>query len=95
MDEDIFQGRLADRDGLDLAREGLDHVGDEAMSAFEFDANLVAQHGGLNVEALANLLGERGGIACGIFYVLYETLEGYVIYPRVMRSSIDVPEYHP
>ncbi len=28
-----------------------------------------------------------------IFYTLYETLEGYVIYPRVMRSSVDVPEY--
>jgi predicted PurR-regulated permease PerM len=25
--------------------------------------------------------------------VIYETLEGYVIYPRVMRSSVDVPEY--
>jgi predicted PurR-regulated permease PerM len=33
------------------------------------------------------------GIACVVFYVIYETLEGYVIYPRVMRSSVDVPEY--
>lgn len=33
------------------------------------------------------------GIACIIFYVIYELLEGYVIYPRVMRSSVDVPEY--
>lgn len=33
------------------------------------------------------------GIACMVFYVIYETLEGYVIYPRVMRSSVDVPEY--
>jgi predicted PurR-regulated permease PerM len=33
------------------------------------------------------------GIACIVFYVIYETLEGYVIYPRVMRSSVDVPEY--
>jgi predicted PurR-regulated permease PerM len=33
------------------------------------------------------------GIACLIFYVIYETLEGYVIYPRVMRSSVDIPEY--
>ena len=33
------------------------------------------------------------GIACLIFYLVYETLEGYVIYPRVMRSSVDVPEY--
>ena len=33
------------------------------------------------------------GIACVIFYAIYETLEGYVIYPRVMRSSVDIPEY--
>lgn len=33
------------------------------------------------------------GIVCIAFYVVYETLEGYVIYPRVMRSSVDVPEY--
>jgi predicted PurR-regulated permease PerM len=33
------------------------------------------------------------GIACIIFYLVYELLEGYVIYPRVMRSSVDVPEY--
>ena len=33
------------------------------------------------------------GIAAAIFYVCYELLEGYVIYPRVMRSSVDVPEY--
>ena len=33
------------------------------------------------------------GIAAAVFYLLYEPLEGYVIYPRVMRSSVDVPEY--
>jgi predicted PurR-regulated permease PerM len=33
------------------------------------------------------------GIACIIFYLIYETIEGYVVYPRVMRSSVDVPEY--
>jgi predicted PurR-regulated permease PerM len=33
------------------------------------------------------------GIAAAVFYLIYEPLEGYVIYPRVMRSSVDVPEY--
>lgn len=33
------------------------------------------------------------GITCVVFYVIYEMIEGYVIYPRVMRSSVDVPEY--
>jgi predicted PurR-regulated permease PerM len=31
------------------------------------------------------------GIACVIFYLIYQQLENYVIYPRVMRSSVDVP----
>ena len=45
----------------------------------------------VSIVALANSL--PMGIACIIFYLIYETLEGYVIYPRVMRSSVDVPEY--
>ncbi|SHF51378.1 Predicted PurR-regulated permease PerM [Jatrophihabitans endophyticus] len=32
-------------------------------------------------------------IVCVLFYLVYEVIEGYVIYPRVMRSSVDVPEY--
>ncbi len=31
------------------------------------------------------------GIACLIFFVIYQQVENYVIYPRVMRSSLDVP----
>lgn len=31
------------------------------------------------------------GIACLVFYVVYQQLENYVLYPRVMRSSVDVP----
>jgi predicted PurR-regulated permease PerM len=31
------------------------------------------------------------GLACVIFYVVYQQLENYVLYPRVMRSSVDVP----
>ena len=45
----------------------------------------------VTVVGLANSLSI--GIACIVFYLIYETLEGYVIYPRVMRSSVDVPEY--
>jgi predicted PurR-regulated permease PerM len=33
------------------------------------------------------------GLVCIAFYVVYEMIEGYVIYPRIMRSSVDVPEY--
>lgn len=45
----------------------------------------------VSIVGLANSLSI--GIACIVFYVVYETIEGYVIYPRVMRSSVDVPEY--
>lgn len=31
------------------------------------------------------------GIACVAFYVAYQQLENYVIYPRVMRRAVDVP----
>lgn len=33
------------------------------------------------------------GVAALIFYVIYEGFEGYVLYPRVMRTTVDVPEY--
>jgi predicted PurR-regulated permease PerM len=33
------------------------------------------------------------GIACLIVYLIYEPIEGYVIYPRLMRSSVQLPEY--
>lgn len=31
------------------------------------------------------------GIACIVFYVAYQQIENYVIYPRIMRRSVDVP----
>ncbi|MDQ4006905.1 MAG: AI-2E family transporter [Actinomycetota bacterium] len=31
------------------------------------------------------------GIACVIFYVVYQQVENYVLYPRVMANSVDVP----
>jgi len=31
------------------------------------------------------------GIACVVFYVLYQQFENYVIYPRVMSRSVDIP----
>ncbi|GAB6986142.1 AI-2E family transporter [Nocardioides pyridinolyticus] len=31
------------------------------------------------------------GVACAIFYLVYQQVENYVIYPRVMSKSVDVP----
>jgi predicted PurR-regulated permease PerM len=33
----------------------------------------------------------RTGVICVIFYVIYQQLENYVIYPRVMSRSVDIP----
>lgn len=33
----------------------------------------------------------KTGIACVIFYLIYQQLENYVIYPKVMSRSVDVP----
>ena len=31
------------------------------------------------------------GFACLIFYIVYQQFENYVIYPRVMSRSVDIP----
>lgn len=31
------------------------------------------------------------GLACVVFYVAYQQFENYVVYPRVMRRTVDVP----
>jgi predicted PurR-regulated permease PerM len=31
------------------------------------------------------------GLACLIFYIVYQQFENYVIYPKVMSRSVDVP----
>ena len=31
------------------------------------------------------------GLACVIFYIVYQQVENYLIYPRVMSKSVDVP----
>lgn len=31
------------------------------------------------------------GIACLIFYVIYQQLENYVLYPRIMSRAVDIP----
>jgi predicted PurR-regulated permease PerM len=58
--------------------------------------DLVPLVGSITGAALVTVIGLATslhvGIACLIFYLIYEPIEGYVVYPRVMRSSVDVPE---
>ncbi len=47
--------------------------------------------GAVVVTAIGFAEDPRIGIACIVFYVIYQQLENYVIYPRVMARSVDVP----
>jgi predicted PurR-regulated permease PerM len=47
--------------------------------------------GAVVVSAIAFATDVRAGIACVIFYLIYQQVENYVIYPRVMSKSVDIP----
>ncbi|WP_231123878.1 AI-2E family transporter [Nocardioides sambongensis] len=47
--------------------------------------------GAVVVSAIALATDLKSGIACIIFYIVYQQFENYVIYPRVMSKSVDLP----
>ena len=47
--------------------------------------------GAVLVSAIAFATDVKMGIACVIFYFLYQQIENYVIYPRVMSRSVEIP----
>jgi predicted PurR-regulated permease PerM len=47
--------------------------------------------GAVVVTAIAFAEDPKIGLACIVFYVIYQQVENYVIYPRVMSKSVDVP----
>ena len=47
--------------------------------------------GAVIVTAIAFATDIQTGVICAIFYVIYQQFENYVIYPRVMKRSVDVP----
>jgi predicted PurR-regulated permease PerM len=47
--------------------------------------------GAIVVSAIGMATDVKIGIACVIFYIVYQQFENYVIYPRVMQRSVDVP----
>jgi predicted PurR-regulated permease PerM len=47
--------------------------------------------GAVIVSAIGVATDLKIGIACVIFYLIYQQLENYVIYPRVMSKSVDIP----
>ena len=58
--------------------------------------DLVPLVGSLTGAGVVTLIGLASSLHAGvvilIVYLIYEPIEGYVIYPRVMRSTVDVPE---
>ena len=47
--------------------------------------------GAVLVSAIGFATDVKIGIACIVFYVIYQQVENYLIYPRVMQRSVDVP----
>jgi predicted PurR-regulated permease PerM len=47
--------------------------------------------GAVIVSAIAFATDWKIGIACVIFYAIYQQVENYVLYPRVMSKSVDIP----
>lgn len=47
--------------------------------------------GAVIVTAIGFATDPKVGLACLIFYVVYQQFENYVIYPRVMSRSVDIP----
>jgi predicted PurR-regulated permease PerM len=47
--------------------------------------------GAVIVSAIAFATDVKTGVACVAFYVVYQQVENYVVYPRVMSKSVDLP----
>jgi predicted PurR-regulated permease PerM len=47
--------------------------------------------GAIVVSAIGLATDLKVGIACVIFYIVYQQVENYLIYPRVMSRSVDIP----
>jgi len=47
--------------------------------------------GAVVVTAIAFAESPKMGIACVIFYIVYQQVENYLIYPRVMSKSVEIP----
>ena len=47
--------------------------------------------GAVIVSAIGFATDWKIGVACVIFYLIYQQLENYVLYPRVMSRSVDIP----
>ncbi|MGH3326811.1 MAG: AI-2E family transporter [Streptomycetales bacterium] len=61
------------------------------VAMFDLIPMIGATIGAVVVIGLAFIDSAPRGIACVIFFVLYQQFENYMVYPRVMKRSVDVP----
>ena len=61
------------------------------VGILDFIPLIGATIGAVIVSAIGFATSPGIGIACIIFYVVYQQAENYILYPRVMSSSVDVP----
>ena len=61
------------------------------VALLDFIPMIGATIGAVLVTAIGFATDVKIGIACLVFYVIYQQLENYLIYPRVMQRSVDVP----
>jgi predicted PurR-regulated permease PerM len=61
------------------------------VTVLDFIPLIGATIGAVLVSIIGFATGIGNGIACLIFYAVYQQVENYVLYPRVMRSSVNVP----
>ena len=47
--------------------------------------------GAIVVTAIGFATDPKIGIACAIFYLVYQQVENYVLYPRIMSRAVDIP----
>ena len=47
--------------------------------------------GAVIVSAIGFATDVKIGLFCVIFYLIYQQVENYVLYPRVMSKSVDIP----
>ena len=62
------------------------------MAVTDLIPQIGATLGAVIVSLVAFATGLPAGIACVVFFVLYQQVENYLIYPKVMRRSVEVNE---
>jgi predicted PurR-regulated permease PerM len=61
------------------------------VALLDFIPLIGATIGAVIVSAIGLATSPTVGISCIVFYIVYQQVENYIIYPRVMRSSVNVP----